>query len=318
MADRWINRTDAEALIPEEVVMDLISGIRKESVAMNLLRRLPNMSTDSGRFDVLDMLPRADFVEGNAGMKPVTKAAWDKKKLVVGEIAAIVAVPDAIIDDASYDLWGHVRPLLIESMGRVFDEQVFNGGNPKAPTEWPDGLIPQAVAAGNAVPMGNGQDVLEDLTEVFSLLEENDYDVTGLAAQKRMRTVLRKVRDANGGFLFASPTSGSDQNPFGVPMHFVGRGTWDRDTALAIAGEWDNAVYSLRQDVTFTLSNTAVLNDEDGRVWLNSFQQDCTALRAVMRVAWQVANPIGIDRVGEDGRMLDGLFPFAVLQPAGN
>jgi len=303
-----ITRNGAEALIPEEAVLSLISGVRKQSVAMQLMRRLPNMSTKVGKVPVLEMLPNADFVDGDAGMKITTNMAWGKKQLVVGEIAAIIPIPEAVLDDADYDIWGEAEPALIEAFGRVFDNQVFNGGNPKAPIEWPQGLIPTAIAAGQEVQAGAGRDILEDLNNTFADLEENDYDVTGVAGQVRLRSKLRNVRDDNGQFLFTSPTSGSDNNPFGVPVHFVGKGTWDRNEALAIAGEWNNAVYSIRQDMTFRVFDSGVISDDDGKVIYNLIQQDMVALRAVMRLAWQVVDPISIDK-GADA------FPFTVLRP---
>jgi len=312
--DAMINREKAYALIPEQEVMELINGIRKSSVAMQLMRRLPNMSTRVGRVPVLEMLPSADFVDGDAGMKITTEMAWDKKQLVVGEIAAIVPIPDAVVDDAEYDIWAQVRPALIEKIGRVFDNQVFNGGNPKAPVEWPQGLIPQAISAGHIVTMGGGQDTLDDINSLFGMIEENEFNVTGLAAQMSLRSRLRNVRDANGGFLFASPTSGSDNNPFGVPVHYIGRGTWNAATATAIAGDWGNAVYAVRQDITFKIFDTGVISDDDGKVVYNLLQQDMKAMRVVFRVAWQSVSPIDIDRVDANRRNLK-IFPFAIMQP---
>ena len=303
-----INRGQAEALIPEEEVLSLIDGVRKQSVAMQLMRRLPNMSTRVGKVPVLEMLPSADFVDGDSGMKITTEMAWGKKQLIVGEIAAIIPIPEAVLDDANYDIWGQARPALIEAFGRVFDNQVFNGGNPKAPVEWPQGLIPAAVAAGQVVNSGAGRDILEDLNTLFANLEENDYDVSGIAGQIRLRSQLRNVRDDNGQFLFSSPTSGSDNNPFGIPVHFVGKGAWNRAQALAIAGEWSNAVYAIRSDMTFRIFDTGVISDDDGKVVYNLLQQDMVAMRAVMRLAWQVVNPISIDRDTT-------AFPFSVLLP---
>ena len=278
---------------------------------MQLMRRLPNMSTKTQKMPVLSLLPSADFVNGDSGMKITTNAAWKDKQLVVGEIAAIVPVPQAVIDDADYDIWGQVQPLLIESFGRIFDNQVFNGGNPKAPVEWPLGIIPQATTAGNVVTMGTGSDVLDDINNAFGLLEEQEYEVTGMAAQKTLRTALRGLRNENRDFLFQSPTSGSDQNPFGVPIYFAGRGVWDKTKATGILGEWSNAVYSMRQDMTFQIFDTGVISDDAGKVVYNLLQQDMVALRAVMRLAWQVTNPIDIDRTD-----IITTFPFAIIKPS--
>jgi len=306
--DNFTNRGRAEAITPEETaITGIIDGTRKASVAMQLMRRLPNMTTKTGKMSVLDLLPIADFVDGDAGMKITTKMAWAKKQIVVGEIAAIIPIAQAVLDDAAYDIWGQARPALIEAFGRVFDNQVFNGGNPKAPTEWPQGLIPQAIAANQAITAGTGTDTLADLNSVFALLEDNEYDITGLAAQRTLRGNLRNLRDNNNAFLFANPTSGNDNNPFGIPIHFVGRGTWDKGQAIAVAGDWENAVYSIRQDMTFEVFRTGVISDDEGRVIINLLQQDMVALRAVIRLGWQVVNPIDIDRERS-------AFPFAVLR----
>lgn len=277
---------------------------------MQLFRRLPNMSTKTAKQAVLASLPHADFVNGDAGMKITTDMMWKDKQLVVGEIAALVPIPQNVLDDAEYDIWGEVQPALIEQFGRVFDNQVFNGGNPKAPTEWPDGLIPQAEAAGNIVTIGTGVDIAEDINQLFGKLEEDEWDVTAIASQLSLKTKLRGLRDLNNQFVFSPPTGDQPGNIYSVPTTFVGRNTWDKSKAIAIAGEWANAVYSIRKDITFEIFDTGVVSDDDGKVVYNLLQQDMICLRAVMRVAWQVSNPIDIDRDFATA------FPFAVLKPS--
>lgn len=304
-----IDRTKAKGIIPEDTIAGIISGIRKSSVAMQLFRQLPNMSTATAKQPVLASLPYADFVNGDAGMKITTDVMWKDKLLVVGEIAAIVPIPQNVLDDAEYDIWGEVQPLLIEKFGRVFDNQVFNGGNPKAPPEWPLGLIPMATAAGNVVEIGTGTDIAEDINQMFGKLEEDGYDVTAIASQQSLQTKLRGLRDNNGQFLFSPPTGDQPGNIYAVPTYFVGRGVWNKNNATAIAGEWANAVYAIRKDMTFEIFDTGVISDDEGKVVFNLLQQDMVAMRAVMRLAWQVSNPIDIDRDMETS------FPFAVLAP---
>lgn len=305
-----IDRLKAQSIIPEETIAGIMSGIRKSSVAMQLMRQLPNMSTATAKQAVLASLPYADFVNGDAGMKITTDVMWKDKILVVGEIAAIVPIPINVLEDAEYDIWAEVQPLLIEKFGRVFDNQVFNGGNPKAPAEWPEGLIPMATTAGNVITIGTGTDIAEDINQLFGKLEEDEYDVTAIAAQRSLQTKLRGLRDLNNQFIFSPPTGDQPGNIYSVPTEFVGRGTWNKNNAVAIAGEWDNAVYSIRKDMTFELFDTGVISDDDGKVVFNLLQQDMVAMRAVMRLAWQVANPIDIDRD------FDTAFPFAVLKPS--
>ena len=302
-----ISRSNAAALIPDEVSRQIIDGVRAASVALGRMRKLPNMSSGTSSMPVLSLLPIADFVNGDSGMKITTNAAWDKKTLTAGEVAAIVPVPQAVLDDADYNVWGEIRPLIIEAMGRVIDRQIFSARNAKAPLSWPNPLIPAAIAAGNTVTAT--ADPFRDFSRLLGVMESQEYDATGMLLQRSLKQQLREYKSADGFQLYQPLTGEQPAMVYGVPSEFVKPGTWDRTLALAIAGEWDKAVYSIRQDITFQIFDTGVISDEDGKVVYNLLQQDMVAMRVVMRLAWQVANPIDIDRAYGTG------FPFAILVP---
>ena len=71
------------------------------------------------------------------------------------------------------------------------------------------------------------------------------------------------------------------------------------------------AILAVRQDISYKILTEAVISDATGKVILNLAQQDAVAMRAVMRVAFAVANPISLQAPTEATR-----FPFAVLAPA--
>ncbi len=52
-----INRTEAEALIQEQVVNTIFQDAPKQSVFLSMARKLPNMTSKQTRIPVLDMLP---------------------------------------------------------------------------------------------------------------------------------------------------------------------------------------------------------------------------------------------------------------------
>ncbi len=122
--------------------------------------------------------------------------------------------------------------------------------------------------------------------------------------------MLRDLRDNNNAPIFTPMTGDVPAGIYGTPTQFVGPGVWTAANALAVVGDWNLAVYSIRQDITYQIFDTGVISDDEGKIVYNLLQQDMVALRAVMRLAWQVANPIDIDREYGTG------YPFALLKVA--
>ncbi|MCB0070984.1 MAG: phage major capsid protein, partial [Caldilineaceae bacterium] len=105
-----ISRTDAAALIPEEVSREIIQAVPESSAVMRLARRLPNMSRKQRRMPVLSGLVTAYFVTGDNGLKQTSEAAWENKYINAEELAVIVPIPEAVLDDVDYDVWAEIRP----------------------------------------------------------------------------------------------------------------------------------------------------------------------------------------------------------------
>ena len=144
-----ISRTNLSGLIPEPVTREIIQGAVEGSAVLSMGRKLPNMTSKTQSLNVLDALPIAYFVDGDTGAKKTTNMAWDKKKIYAEEIAVIVPIPEAALDDADYDIWGEVKPRITEAFGRVIDAAILFGTN--KPTNWRAGLVPSAITAGNYV-----------------------------------------------------------------------------------------------------------------------------------------------------------------------
>lgn len=143
------NREDAEAIIREQVVSTIFQDAPKQSVFMSMARKLPNMTSNQTRIRVLDFLPTAYWVDGDTGMKQTTKQAWDNVYLNAAELAVIVPIPEAVLDDAEFDIFGEVTPRVNEAIGQRVDSAVIFGVN--RPVNWQNDIITLARQAGNNV-----------------------------------------------------------------------------------------------------------------------------------------------------------------------
>lgn len=313
MATNIVNRTDLSGLIPEPVTREIIQGVTEGSAVLQMGRRLLNMTSKTQTMNVLDMLPTAYFVNGDTGMKQTTKMKWDKKKIYAEEIAAIVPIPEAVLDDADYDIWGEVRPRLVEAFGKVIDGAILFGTN--KPTSWRDSVLETCTKAGSVVAATPY--IYDDLLAeggVIAKVEESGYLVNGIMSAIQMRAKLRGLKDLNGNPIFKTDMQGATPYALdGSPMYFPRNGAFDTAKALMFAGDWSELVYSIRQDITFKIFDQGVVQDpSDNSIVYNLMQNDMVALRAVMRLGWEIPNP---KTAYND--TLSKFCPFAVYAPAG-
>lgn len=313
MSTNIINRTDLSGLIPEPVTREIIQGVTEGSAVLQMGRRLPNMTSKTQTMNVLDMLPTAYFVNGDTGMKQTTKMKWDKKKIYAEEIAVIVPIPEAVLDDSDYDIWGEVRPRLVEAFGKVIDSAILFGTN--KPSSWRDSVLDTCTKAGSVVAATPY--IYDDIMAeggVIAKVEESGYLVNGIMSAIQMRAKLRGLKDLNGVPLFKTDMQGATPYALdGSPMYFPRNGAFDTTKALMFAGDWTELVYSIRQDITFKIFDQGVVQDpSDNSIVYNLMQNDMVALRAVMRLGWEIPNP----KTAYNDNITNPC-PFAVYAPAG-
>jgi HK97 family phage major capsid protein len=166
------------------------------------------------------------------------------------------------------------------------------------------------------VTLGTGSDIYDDIMAeggVLSQVEQDGFAVTGHVAALSMKARLRGLRDANGMPIFSrTPQAATPYELDGVPVDFPTNGSIDPAQSLLISGDYQQAMYSIRQDVTYKVLDQAVIQDGSGAIIYNLAQQDMVALRVTMRLGWQLPNPA--NRVNA---VAATRYPFAVLLPAG-
>ena len=302
-----ISRTDAAALIPEEVSLDILNTLESESAAMQLFRSI-NMGTRQDRLPILSALPVAGFINGDTGLVSTTEVNWANKFLTAEPLGCIVPIPRDVLADTSYDMWGNIKPLVKQAIGRALDAAVFFGVN--KPSSFPGAIITGITTLVNTVERGTNTaaqgGLAQDINDVMSLVEAQGFRVTGFTADEPLRGRLRGARDTQGRRLDdITPTEIE-----GKKIVYSMDGLWPTAAGSAelIAGDFRQAILGYRTDISYTLLKESVIQDATGAIQYNLAQQRMVALLVEARFGFQVANNINYRVQSEASR-----YPFAAL-----
>lgn len=298
-----------DPLVPTPVSSEIIDQLPAASALLQRARRVP-MSSKTQRQPVLDVLPLAYFVGGDTGLKQTTAQDWKNVDLVAEEIAAIVPIPEAYLDDAQMPIWNEVRPRLVEAIGAKLDAAGLFGMD--KPSTWPAAVYQSAVAAGNTVTSGAGADFAVDVAEAAGQVAADGFAVNGFISRPGLTWKLNTMRSEQGVPIYQPNLQGQlGGTLYGYPMSELTNGAWDMSEAELLMGDWSKAIVGVRQDISFKLFTEGVISDDDGKVVLNLMQQDSVAMRVVMRVAFATANPA--TRLNDNASTRS---PFAAVQTA--
>jgi HK97 family phage major capsid protein len=318
--DSLTGRTDAGALIPEQVSYEMLGKATEQSAVLSLFRPVP-VAANQVRFPVLSALPMAYWVTGDTGLKQTTEIGWGNKYIYVEELATILPVPDNVADDVERDIWTEAMPLLTEAFARALDSAAFFGAN--APANFPTAIVTAAAAAGNVVSAGAHNSAtggfMGDVDSMYSALEADGFEAEGFLAAVAARPLLRAARDTTGQRIDAGRVSGDLRSIDGYPVLFPMSGLWPAaggvgvDGVAMIVGAWSqNFVVGTRKDISLKVLDQAVITDNTGAIVYNLAQQDMTALRLTFRVGWQVRNTINNQQPIEASR-----YPAAYIKTVG-
>lgn len=313
-----VSRSDAAALIPEDVTREIVKGVIEKSAALTYFKHR-NMGRAQQRMPVLASKPTAFFVNGDTGQKQTTDVTWANKYLDAEEVAAIVPIPEKVLDDSDYDIWAEIKPELEEAFAVTIDGAIFFGTN--KPSSWPSDILTAAIAAGNVVTAGTSAiDVADDINNVMGTIEADGYEVNGFFGRAQMKATLRGLRDTQHQPIFQQNLGGIEglmvgDRLYNEPIKFSRAGLTGfaagTGNASLFAGDWTQGIIGMRQDMTYKMLDQAVITDGSGVIQFNLPQQDMVALRAVMRLAWQVPNPLNRMNTNSTTR-----YPFGALRQA--
>ena len=311
---------DGPGLVPIQYSNDIIQAAVEASVAMRTFRTM-RMPTGVTNLPVLSALPNVGWVNetpltGSGStdtIKPATEQGWSNAVLTAEELAAIVVIPEAVIDDASVNLWAEITPRLGEAIAMVVDETVFFGGSsghPK-PATFADGLYTQAAAAGQVANTGA---LVDDFNTAFGYIEAAGWDVSNVYGTRLIKTSLRGQKDDTGApiYLESFRDDGRTDSIYGASIDYVAGQAWDSTLALSVLADADKAILGIRQDMQTKVLDQATIDisaAKDGSQLVNLAQQDLVALRVRFRFGFTTAVPVTARAEDPDA------IPFSAVAP---
>ena len=307
----------SDPLVPEPLATAIIQEAPKASAALSLMASTP-LSSKTQRMPVLDVLPVAYWVGGDTGMKQTTMQAWKNVVLVVEEIACIVPIPEAYLDDADVPLWGAVQPRITEAVGQLIDLAVIWGIN--KPTTWGEAVFPGAGKSQHFIVQGTGVDLGQDVTKLGAMMAQSGYTVNGFAAAPGTSWNLAGLRSAQGVPIYQPDMTGTPGgNLYGYKMNEINNGSWQSGLtgAVMLAGDFSKAMIGIRRDISFKMFTEGVISNDSGVVILNLMQQDSVAMRMTMRLAYATVNPVTIMEPSKNISTATARWPFGAILPVG-
>ena len=152
---------------------------------------------------VVSALPVAYWVNGDNGVKQYSEQVWASKYLTAEEIAVIIPIPESVLDDAEYDIWGEVKPkisrrhLVVCSIVQFYSAQTSPLPIPMTSKPRPSTKVIHSV---KAVPsfLSNGLNAI-------SLVEGAGYIPDAIIGGADLNALFRTIADTDG-----DPISGTD------------------------------------------------------------------------------------------------------------
>jgi len=285
----YIDRSDVGTeLMPDQVVSEIIQEMPKTSVMLTNAKQV-RMSSKKYKQPVLATLPEAYWVDGDAGLKNTSKSDWTGLEMVAEEMAVIVPIPDAVVDDTKINLWDAIKPLIAEAFAKKLDGACIFGTD--KPSSWPAAIVAAATAAGNVVARTADTDLGQNVATLGSMVAKQGYGVNGFVSKPGMQWELVGLRNQQGDPIYTALPGSPANGLYGYLLNEVMNGAWDANAAELIALDWSKQLIGIRQDVTYAVFREGVISDSEGKILLNLMQQDTSALRVVFRVGYQVALP---------------------------
>ncbi len=278
-------KDELQGFVPSEQATEIIKKIARGSSVMRL-SKLENMTSDEKKIPVQTSGAGAYWIGEGERIK-TTGVTWIFPKLIAKKLAVIIPVTKEKLEDTTIDVFNELQDSIAEAFYTAIDSAaIFGKGSPFATS-----ILGSVDAIGAEVTDSASVNLDISASDVMAKVEEAGHEVSGWAAGIGVKNRLRKLRDSSGAPIYID---GTDQTElYNQPIEFVRNGAWDKDKALAIAGEWKYSIVGVRDGISYEILKEATLQgtlDADGKP-LSLAEQDMVAIKATMRIGYLCVKP---------------------------
>ena len=213
----------SSTLLPPTITGPIFEQAIESSAVMALARRVPLSMTAQTAIPVSMDIPAAGWVAEGAA-KPVGSGGLSVKTMQGKKVALIVPVSTEVADTNAAGLYAQLRQDLPTAIARAFDHAAIHGVDLRTGGAGPfaDYLKEGAnsVELGTATQANGG--LYADLVGGEQQVVNAGYDFTGIAADPRLRPMLKLGVDTTGRPIWVdSPQQGLNSGSvIGVPTYF--------------------------------------------------------------------------------------------------
>lgn len=280
ITDSVINRGTSGVLLPKEVSSEIWAKTLENSAVMQLARRiaLPGAGME---FQTITGEPTAEWV-GEMEEKAVSKHTLGSKAMKGYTMAVILPFSNQFRRDKSalYDEMVNRAP---NALGTKLDRSVF--GIDAVPGELFDSMA-------DVTAVDIETDTWAGLVTADATIAAADYITNGWAIAPKAKSMLLTAKDGMQRPLFINSMVNDNSVPalLGHPT-YVKKGVYKagEPDQLGFAGDWDQALYGVVEDISVSISDQASLNIDGEQV--NLWQRNMFAVRFEFEVGFRLKDP---------------------------
>lgn len=195
-------------LLPPIITGPIFAKATEQSAVMQLARKIPLSVNANTAIPVPMDVPVADWV-GEGAVKPASQVAVGVKIMTGKKVALLVPVSEEVVNTNPAGVYDQLAQDLPTAIARAFDYAAINGKSLRTGAAGPFidylALATSTVALGTASQATGG--IYTDIVTGAGRVIDKNYDVTGIAADPRLKIDALLATDTQGRPLFQDSNS---------------------------------------------------------------------------------------------------------------